>query len=289
MPRKKKLSAADQAQKEAEALASTIRTDGQGEHPAVQALMSPEFEKMSNLDASQIALMLQQIIRGEMSLISQQNNIQIAQLRERQDQADREIAERFESQQKFIEEVLDRAEKIQRTGEAKDQLIANGVAEYTKAKHNAVAEMTMSNLAFRKKLNSEKKVPYISPGQLVTVMENGQQVPRIIPEEVHIKDIHMRIPAGVPIIIARCNCGDGNFKNQLVIAGCEISNETRFLGCHTIEPCTIPELVFLCELTIHQLVSVSTVCIEKTILISFEEWHLQFSCNSTPQFSQRGS
>lgn len=196
MPRKKKLSVEEQAQKETEALTSSIRTDGQGEHPAIQALMSPEFEKMSNLDASQIALMLQQIIRGEMSLIAQQNNIQIAQLRERQDAVDREIAARFESQQKFIEEVLDRAESIQRTGEAKDKLIAQGVAEYQKAKQSAVAELTVSNLAFRKKLMNEPKVRVISPGQLITTMENGQQVAKIIPEEIHVKDIHMFLPIG---------------------------------------------------------------------------------------------
>jgi hypothetical protein len=197
MPRKKKLSPAEQAAREAEILNAPIDTSNE----TIKALMSPEFEKMSNLDASQIALLLQELVRGQNSLLAnaEQNSIEIARLRERQDQADRDVAERLASQQKFIEEVLDRAEKIKRTGEAQDRLIANGVAEYQKAKVNAVAEIAASNLAFRKKLQSEKKVMVISPGQLVTTMQHGQQVSQIIPEEIHVKDIHMRLPVGKPI------------------------------------------------------------------------------------------
>lgn len=36
----------------------------------------------------------------------------------------------------------------------------------------------------------------VSPGQLVTTMEHGQQVAKIVPEEIHVKDIHMRLPIG---------------------------------------------------------------------------------------------
>jgi len=133
MPRKSKLHPTDQAAREAEALNSVIREDGQGEHPAIQALMSPEFEKMSNLDASQIALFLQEIVRGQASLL-QQNSDQILQVRERQDQIDKDVTARFDAQQKFIEEVLNRAEDLRRTGLEQDKLIAQGVAQYQQAK-----------------------------------------------------------------------------------------------------------------------------------------------------------
>jgi hypothetical protein len=202
MPRKKKLTPAEQEQKEAEALNASVRIDGAGEHPAVQALMSPEFEKMSNMDASQIALLLQQIVRGQNSLL-EQNSIQIAQLRERQDQADREIAERFESQQKFINDVLNRAEDLQRTGIERDKLIAEGVATYQKAKENATANLAAKNLQYAQQLAKEPKVMVISPGQLVTTMEHGQQVVKIINEEVRIKDKVWRLPIGIPVEVPK--------------------------------------------------------------------------------------
>ena len=196
MPRKsKKLHPADQAAREAEALNSVIRTDGQGEHPAVQALMSPEFEKMTNLDASQIALLLQEIVRGQNSLL-QQNSAQILQIRERQDQIDKDMAERFESQQKFIEEVLDRAEDLKRTGLENDKLIAQGVAQYQKAKENATANLVAKNLALEKALALQPKVMVVSSGQLVTTMEHGQQVAKIIPEEIRIRNKRWVLPIG---------------------------------------------------------------------------------------------
>lgn len=199
MPRKKKqLTPAEQAQREAEALNSTIRSDGQGEHPAIQTLMSEEFEKMSNLDASQIAFMLQQIVRGQNSLL-EQNSIQIAQIRERQEQVDREIAERFNAQQKFIEDVLDKAESLRRTGIEHDKLIAQGAAQYAEARKTAVARMAAKKLQLEEQLAQEPKVLVISPGRLVTTMQGGQQVTTIISEEIRMGHKQWILPVGVPV------------------------------------------------------------------------------------------
>ncbi len=197
MPRKKKLSPAEQAAKEAEILNSPADMSNE----TVKALMSPEFEKMSNLDASQIALMLQELVRGQTSLLANanQNSIEIARLRERQDQADKEIAARLEQQNKFVEEVLDRAESLKRSSEEQDKLIANGVEMYQKARQNAVAKRAAKNLAFRQKMTTEPKTMVISPGQLITTMEYGQQVTKIMAEEVRIADMRWVLPPGVPV------------------------------------------------------------------------------------------
>lgn len=205
MPRKKKLSPAEQAQRETEALNSSVRIDGAGEHPVVKALLSPEFEQMSNMDVSGIALVLQEIVRGQNSLLARydETSIEIARLRERQDQADREIAERLAGQQKFIEEILDRAESLKRTGLEHDKLIAEGVAIYEKAKHTAAAQIASSNLAFEQKLASEEKVMVVSPGQLITTMEGGQQVAKIIAEEVRIKHKVWIFPPGIPVFVPK--------------------------------------------------------------------------------------
>jgi hypothetical protein len=206
MPRKKKLSPAEQAQREAEALNSPVRLDGQGEHPAIQQLMSPEFEKMSNLDASQIALMLQEIVRGQNSLL-QQNSIQIAQIRERQDQIDRDIAERLESQQKFIEEVMTRAEDLKRTGLEQDRLIAQGAAIYQKAREEAIAKKHVQNIEKKKKLLAVPKVTVVSAGQLVSTMQNGQPTSLLLPEEVHIHNLKWVLPPGVAVDVPETVAG----------------------------------------------------------------------------------
>lgn len=202
MPRKsKKVLAAEQAAREAEILNAPVDTSNE----TVKALMSPEFEKMSNLDASQIALMLQELVRGQNSLLAnaQQNTIEIARLRERQAEVDREIAERLESQNKFVEEILDRAESLKRSGEEHDKLIANGVAQFQEARAKAVASKAAKNIAFRQKINSEPKVMVISPGQLVTTMEMGSQVAKIIAEEVRIADMRWVLPPGVPVEVPK--------------------------------------------------------------------------------------
>jgi hypothetical protein len=206
MPRKsKKLSTAEQLAREAEILNAPVDTS----HQAVKALMSDEFVQASNLDASQIALMLQELVRGQNSLLAnaQQNAVEIARLRERQDQADREMAERLEEQKKFVEEVLDRAEGIKRTGIEQDKLIANGLAQYEAARQTAVAKRATKNLMFRQKINTEPKTMVVSPGQLVTTMEHGHQVTKIIPEEVRIADMRWVLPPGVPVSVPETVAG----------------------------------------------------------------------------------
>ena len=205
MTKKKNLSPAEQERKEQEALASIINIDGHGEHPAVQALMSPEFERMTNMDASQIALMLQQLVRGQNSML-EQNSTQIAKLLERQDQIDRRLADELETNRKFIEEVLERAESLKRTGIEQDKLIANGMIAYQKAKESAVANLVMKNLAFEETLATQPKVTVVSSGVLITTMEHGQQIAKIIPEEIRIRNKTWILPIGraieVPQVVA---------------------------------------------------------------------------------------
>jgi hypothetical protein len=198
MPRKsKKVLAAEAAAREAEILNSPPDQSNE----VIKTLMSPEFETMSNMDAAQVALLLQQIVRGQNSLLAnyEQTNIQIARIMERQDQADRQIAERLEEQKKFVEEVLDRAEDLKRSGEAHDKLIAQGLAQYENARQTAVAKRAAKNLQFREKIKNEPKVMVISPGQLISTMEHGHQVTKIIPEEVRIADMRWVLPSGVPV------------------------------------------------------------------------------------------
>jgi hypothetical protein len=92
MPRKSKKSSTSNISREEEVLNSTIDTTGNDPNPAINALMSEDFIQMSNLDASQIALLLQQIVRGQNSLLTQAqlNSEEIIKLKERQEKIDKE-------------------------------------------------------------------------------------------------------------------------------------------------------------------------------------------------------
>ena len=205
---RKKLSPAEQSAREAEALNKPINPTGEGEHEAIKALMSPEFAEMSNFDAAQIALILQNIVRGQNSLLARYDTTsdQIVRLNERQDRIDKELQARLDTQNKFVEEVLDRAESLKRTGIENDKLIAKGIAEYQRAKENAVAMLTTKNLALEQALAQQPKVMVVSSGTLVTTMQHGQQITQIIPEEIRVRNKRWVLPVGkaveVPQIVA---------------------------------------------------------------------------------------
>lgn len=228
MPRKsKKTLAAEQAAREAEILNSPPDQSNE----TIKTLMSPEFEQMSNLDAAQVALMLQEIVRGQNSLLAnyEQTNIQIARIMERQDQVDREIAARLEAQNKFVEEVLDRAEDLKRTGEANDKLIAQGVAQFQEARSKAVASRAAKNIAFRQKIKDEPKVMVISPGQLITTMDHGHQVTKIMAEEVRIADMRWVLPPGIPVEVPETVAG---VLEQRRVSQIETSKRQGLLSKH---------------------------------------------------------
>jgi hypothetical protein len=196
MPRKKK----EVKISEEEILNRPIDTTGNDPNPAVNALMSEEFIQMSNFDASQIALVLQQIVRGQNSLLAmaKENSEEIIRLKERQERIDKEAAARHAAQKDEIADILNKAEKLKAKGDKKDKIIATGVKQYQKAVQNARASKTVDRLAFEKKLAAEPQEYVVAHGQLVTTIENGQQVAKILPEEIRIKHKVWYLQPGVP-------------------------------------------------------------------------------------------
>ena len=187
MPRKSRRSPTSPTDNET--LNQTVDVSGNDPSPVVNALTDAKFIEGSNFEVSQIALLLQQLVRGQQSLLAnyEQTNIEIAKLRERQDQIDKQTAERFTAQQGEIADILNRAEKLKLTGDKRDKVIAKGVRMYEKAKADAIANKAVDRLAFDRLLASQPKEIVVSPGRLETVIENGAQVPKMFPEEIRIK------------------------------------------------------------------------------------------------------
>ena len=196
MARKRKSSKDEQAAFEQEQANRPINPTGEGEVQAVKDLLSPEFEQMSNFDATQIALALQEILRGQKSLLANQDTmgLEIARLKEHQDKVDERIAQAESRRNKEIEDILERSSKLVATGDKKDRIVAKGAQLYQQARQQAVASQSVVKLQFEEQLRLMPKETIVSPGVWIQTRE-GQ---RLDPEEVRIKHKVWLLQPGVP-------------------------------------------------------------------------------------------
>jgi multidrug efflux pump subunit AcrB len=204
MPKKRKGLAPDQQKAyEQEQLSRLVNVDGEGEAPAVQALLDPDFVKMTDLNVTDIALMLQQIVRGQNSLIAKadENAREINMLREKMARNDLTVESRMKEQRSEIEEILDRAEKLKATGMKKDQIIAQGAAQYTKAIQEARASSSISKKQFEDKLKRQPQIQVLSPGVWQNVREGQSIIPKIFPEEIRIRHLRFILQPGIPTMV----------------------------------------------------------------------------------------
>jgi hypothetical protein len=198
MPRKKKV---DNVSEQIERLESQVRMDGVGEDPAVKALVDGTFEKASNLNALDISLMLQQIVRGQTSILHNQDQQaqELAKLREKMDRYDKDAEKWEKDKEKFIDEVNKRAEEFRIDDpNKKAQLIAQEAQRIQKAISATRAENSVSALQFESFLASQPKEIVVSPGVPTTVNDNGVQRSIMVADEIKIKHRKWILQPGVP-------------------------------------------------------------------------------------------
>lgn len=198
---KHKLNKQQQAAFEQEQMNRPVSSTGEGEVEAVKALLSPEFETMSNLEASSIALLLQDIIRGQNSLLArvEHTGIEIAKLREHQAGVDEKIASMVANSRKEIEDVLSKSSKLKASGSKKDKIVATGAQLYSKAIQDARANKASSKLQFEEQLRRMPKETIVSPGAWIQTREGM----KLIPEEVRIKHKVWYLIPGVPLDVPK--------------------------------------------------------------------------------------
>lgn len=198
MPRKKKV---DNTSEQIERLESPVRMDGVGEDPAVKALVDGTFENASNMGALDIALMLQQIVRGQTSILSNQDRqaAELARLREKMDRYDQDAEKWEKDKEKFIDEVNKKAEAFRIDDpNKKAQLIAQEAQKIQKAISANRAENSVNNLQFEAFLSTQPKETIVSPGVPTTINDNGVQRSIMAAEEIKIKHKKWLLQPGVP-------------------------------------------------------------------------------------------
>jgi hypothetical protein len=200
---KRKVSPDQQKSNEAEALNRPIHPRGEGESQAVKALLDPDFAKLSDLNVTDIALLLQQIVRGQNSLLAtaKDNGDEITRLKEKMAQTDATMERRFLDQKREIESVLNDADRLKATGFDKDKIIARGSQLYAEAIVQARVSGSLEKKQFEDTLNRQPKVLVVSPGVWETVREGTSLIPRISPEEIRIRHLRWLLQPGVPTLV----------------------------------------------------------------------------------------
>jgi len=174
--------------------------------PVVQDLMSDKFTKGTNVEATEIAIALRQLISGQDTLLQNQAKQSEEMARIRQKMAEMDLAaERWETdRQRFEDEINAKADSLRARNP--DQIVANGAIEFQNALVMARAEVHTDRMKFHEQLNRMPKVNVVSPGELVQVMENGRPINKVIPEVIRIKDMQWVLKPGeiteVPEIVA---------------------------------------------------------------------------------------
>lgn len=209
MSSKKRLNRIEQAQHESEILDSQVRLDGVGEDKAIQELLSDKFVEATDSEALDTALALQQLIRGQNSVLEmlQGQGEAITKLKERMDKYDRD-AQRWEQDRSgFLEEIQAKAESLRITDEDKKaKLIAKAGQHVQQEIQKAVAAKAVDDVQFTAWLESQPKVTVTSPGKPTQVNQNGVIVTVMEPEIIRIRNkswtLMPNIPTDVPKPVA---------------------------------------------------------------------------------------
>lgn len=198
MPRKRKV---DNSNEQLERLNSQVRLDGVGEDPAVKAMLSPEFAEMPNSQALDIALALQDLIRGQNSILSNQKEQaeELGKLRERMDKYDKAEEAWKKDRAGFIEKVRSRAEDLRiEDPKEKARLQARVAKELQAEIQRQVAEQTLQESKLKQMLETMPKVIVTSPGKLESVNEGGVIHQRLVPEVIKLRNFSFVLQPGVP-------------------------------------------------------------------------------------------
>lgn len=158
--------------------------------------------EMSNIEALPVALALQEIIRGQSSILRNMDTMgdELAKLKAQMAKYDMAEEKYNQNRDKFVQEVLDKAAGLKALGDQKDKLIAKGTIQMQEAIQNARAVNASDKLQFEDQMRKMPKVTVMSPGKWESgSVSGGQPVNQLVAEEVRIKHMRWLLPPGVAV------------------------------------------------------------------------------------------
>lgn len=187
--------------REQEILSRPVRTDGVGEDPAVRAMLSETFTEGTNTEALDIALAMQQLLKGQASLLENDRKFseELQHMRAKMAKID-EDAQRFEQdRERWLNEIQAAADKMRVSEEQVEKLKAVAANDLAAKIQAAKASVSLDRQAFDDALAHEPKETITSPGIVEIVMQNGAPVAQLFNEEIRIKHRRWVLRPGVPV------------------------------------------------------------------------------------------
>lgn len=203
MPRKKR---PQDLNPESEALNAQVNLSGAGEDPAIKALLSDEFATMPNTEAVNVALMLQQIVRGQNAILENQTIMgdELSKLKSRMDSMDKDSLRWEEDRQKFLTEAAENAERLRIKDPDELERFQAKQANYIQNEiQSAVANSTVDKLRFDSLLASQPKEMITSPGRMVMKNVRGVQQATMEPETIRIRHRVWVLPPNMPVEVPK--------------------------------------------------------------------------------------
>lgn len=177
-------------------LNSPVRLDGTGEPEVVRDLLQ-NYPHMTARQALESQLALERIASGDLSQQdTPEERERIAKLRGQAEAMDRAARAYEEDPQKFMDDMMQQADKIRPTGDRKERIKAQAAQMYQQAQAHAVASRTTKKLQFVHELKFGPKEEIMVPG--IWEIINGQSV--LSPEVIRIMDRMWILPPGKHIV-----------------------------------------------------------------------------------------
>jgi len=186
--------------REREVLSKPIDPTGAGEDEVVKAVLSDEFVTGSNEQAFDIALALQQLIRGQASMLENQQTMSddIAKLKQRMAEVDKAAVKWDTDRESFLADVMDKADKLRLSGSKLEELRARELKKFqTEVKKARVGKAT-ERIAFVSWLAKQPKVTVVSPGVVEVVTVDGVPSAQVSPEIFRVRNLTYVLKPGEP-------------------------------------------------------------------------------------------
>lgn len=185
-----------------ETLNKPINPSGEGEDPAIQALLSDDFTKISDIDALAVAKMVAKIVRGELKeeLDGTMEKL-TAKILEMEETAKRADKDRI----KFAEEMYALAERTRTTTPDKLQASADGAKLIEQARVEAAAEAAARRLEIDKILAESPTITMVHPGVPRTYRVGDSKITKMIPFKIpfehRVFTLEPNVPTEIPLPI----------------------------------------------------------------------------------------
>ena len=185
-----------------ETLNKEINPSGEGEAPAIQALLGEDFTRMNDLDALAIAKMVAKIVRGE---LKEELDGTMGKFTEKFVEMERTAKRWEEDRMKFAEEMYNLAEKTRTTTPDKLKASADGAQLLQKARAEASAEAAARRLELERVISNSPKINMVHPGVPLTIRDGDNKKTIMKPFEIlygHLRYVFQpNVPKEIPLVV----------------------------------------------------------------------------------------